>query len=175
MADVAPAIVRGSPNRRTNFQEMLQTGYIHAVAAAAGCNVKTYLIDEGIDLGLEHRASSHLHGRADLEIQLKATTVGGRSDFVTARVSRDRYDEYRHPEPTIHPIVVIMEMPTEQADWIRSTPEALLVHHRAYWVSLRGFDAVSGNDVTVRAPRENVFDDLALCEIMQRIGQGGAP
>ena len=175
MAAVAPTIVRGSPKRRTNFQEMLQTGYMHAVAAAAGCNVKTYAIDEGIDFALEHRASSHLHGRADLELQLKATTIGGRSDFVTARVSRDRYDEYRYPDPTVHPIVVIMEMPTKQADWIRSTPEALLVHHRAYWVSLRGFDAVHSDEVYVRAPRENVFDDLALCKIMQRIGQGGAP
>lgn len=161
--------------------ESLQAGYLRAVVAAAGCVVRGVAeIDEGVDMELTHTSSSHtaITDRvARLEIQMKATGVGlpSAGGTVQTSMSGQRYNYFETPDPSMHRIVVILAMPRDQAHWVFSRPKALSIHHCAYWVNLAGAGTSSAGSVTVQAPTTQPFDDVALCDMMERIGQGGAP
>ncbi len=159
--------------------EQLQLGYIRTVAAAAGCNiVGVPEVDEGIDIVLSHKSNAHNgSGAVYLEVQLKSTAAfaGDVPEFVSSQMRRDRYDEFRSDTPNMDRILVIMSMPDNAEDWLRASHDYLEVRHCAYWVNLRGEGEVSATKPTVKAPTLNVFDDVALCAIMARIGQGQAP
>ncbi|SBS78262.1 conserved hypothetical protein [uncultured Mycobacterium sp.] len=174
-----PPALRGSEKRITDLMEAFQESYIRGVAAAAGCViVGKPEIDEGIDVMLSHRADIHLKDKfAFLQIQMKATTEGLVEDgkFIRTQLRQDRYDLFRNDDPSIHRIVVVLHIPENQEDWLRVGDSALLLHHHAYWVSIEGKPASAAEKVTVKAPTDQLFDDLALCGIMARIGQGGAP
>lgn len=58
------------------MMESLQISYVCAVAAAAGCGIRSIEIDEGVDIVLTHISANHtaISDRvARLEIQMKAT------------------------------------------------------------------------------------------------------
>ncbi|MEU8306891.1 DUF4365 domain-containing protein [Actinomadura sp. NPDC048955] len=171
-------VIRGYPNRYTKMMEQFQESYIRAVAASAGCIIARFEIDDGIDLLLTHKSDRHMGDKvARLEVQLKATSdyVGRDTDFLTATMRRDRWEYYRTKDCTINKIVVIMSMPALQDDWILAGHKALSMHHCAYWVNLHGAKFTNAENPTVRASKDHIFDDIALCEMMVRIGQGGRP
>jgi len=171
--------------------ELFQCSVVRAVAATAGCNVSERVFDDGIDLHIYHFLDGRKKvvdphekpapGRDEitLQVQLKAVTNGWKADgtAIKARMSRKRYDEFRCPNPSVHSIVVIMDMPREQADWSRVTPPYTLMKHCLYWVNLGGSTDSPGHGkvVAVSAPATNVFDDVALCSMMARIRAGGRP
>lgn len=171
-------VIRGYPKRYTDMMEQFQLSYIGAIAASAGCIIANFTIDDGIDLMLTHKSNRHRDDRvARLEVQLKATSdqVDEDTDFVTATMRHDRWEYYRTPDCTINKIVVIMSMPTLQDDWVHASHKALSIHHCAYWINLHKVKYKETKSHTVKAPKDHIFDDVALCEMMVRIGQGGRP
>jgi len=169
--------LRGYPNRYTDMMEQLQLSYVRAIAASAGCIVSKPEIDDGIDLTLTHKVDIHQGDKvARLEVQLKATSdYDEESKYVTATMRRDRWDYYRTPDCTINKIVVIMSMPKSQDEWTLAEHAGLSVRYCAYWVNLYRVEDSTAERPTVKAFKSNIFDDLALCEMMERIGQGGRP
>ncbi len=157
--------------------EMFQSSIVDAIAAAAGCNVGVPRIDNGIDVDITHELPHEED--ATLRVQLKAVTSGWNTHrtAISAKLSRARYDRLRRSNPSRHSIVVIMDLPQNQADWIRTSAPYTLAKHGCYWVNLAGASAFTGagDIVSVSAPATNVFDDLALCQIMAKIRNGGAP
>lgn len=173
-------VLRGSPERLTNHMEQFQIGYIRSIAAAAGCVVVgTPEVDEGVDIVLSHKSSKHLSGdkMAYLAIQMKATAqyVGSGLDYVGSNMRNDRYNEFRSLNPTMHRIAVVMSLPANQADWMTASHDFLSVRHCSYWVNLAGAPASNAERPVFRAPISNIFDDIALCRIMERLGQSGKP
>lgn len=139
-------------------------------------------IDEGVDVTLTHTSDIHLRDdkKAHLEVQMKSSAYGPieNGQFVSTSLKRARYDEFRAVDVAVHKIIVILHMPVLQEDWLTVGADALHLHHRAYWVSIRGMPPIPNAQqasFTVRAPTVQVFDDITLCHIMQRIGQKGAP
>ncbi|WP_181728180.1 DUF4365 domain-containing protein [Glutamicibacter soli] len=177
---MSPEIVRGSPERISNHKEQLQLGYLRAVVAAAGCViVGEPTIDEGTDIMIKHRRREPDNTIRDafLELQLKATesVFDPSAQYVTAKMRRDRYDEYRSTNLSVPKIVVVMTLPGEQKDWVTASHDALTIRHCSYWVNLAGAKASTAQRPTFRAPTANVLDDVALCLIMERIHNGGQP
>ncbi len=173
----APALVRGMPTRHTNLMEMFQLSIVGATAAAAGCNISEPMIDNGIDVDIWHEVPNE--EEAVIRAQLKAVSAGwdaGRTQ-ISARLSRKRYDYLRLDSPSKSRLLLIMDMPPNQIDWIRHRAPYTLAKHGCYWVNLAGEPEFRGHGdvVTVSAPAANVFDDVALCQMMARIRAGGAP
>lgn len=171
-------VLRGERNP-TEQMESLQRGYIHAVAAAAGCIVGNLESDDGLDALLKHR-SQHHNGSRDkfLQVQLKATHQIGPNPAngrVGAVFKNERFDLFAEPDPEVHKIVVIMILPTDVDDWLIASHQDMRIHHCAYWTNIAGMKATGQEKTVVNAPTDQMFDDRALCAIMQRIGQGGAP
>lgn len=180
MVAVAAQVMRGSPERLADHKEQLQLGYLRAVVAASGCVfIGEPSIDEGTDVYLKHRRREENGDikEALLALQLKATATqfDARAEFVTARMSRNRYDEYRSQNPSVPQIAVVMTLPELQENWVTATPDALSIRHCAYWVNLAGAKVSSATNPSFRAPTTNVLDDVALCHIMERIHNGDKP
>ena len=161
----------------TKQMEALQESYLRAVIAAAGCSLFSVTnVDDGIDAMIKHRHQTHLRSVDQfLQVQLKATTQWVETgSTVSIQMSANRFALFAEPDPTVKKIVVIMRQPAEPASWINITDESLLIRHCSYWVNLAGQSSLAASP-TVSASRQAIFDEAALCSIMQRIGQGGSP
>jgi len=176
-ASTATALVRGMPTRHTNLMELFQLSIVEATAAAAGCNVSAPKIDNGIDIDIWHELPNE--EEVPLRVQLKAVTAGwnkGRTQ-IAAKLTRKRYESLRIASPSKKRILVIMDLPSSQADWIKHRSPYTIAKHGCYWINLAGAPEFQGKGdvVTVSAPATNVFDDVALCQMMARIRAGGTP
>lgn len=163
--------------------EQFQEAWIRAVAAASGCTVFSVgPVDEGIDALLMHRHEGHItypEKRVSLHLQLKATSLAPLDGYARAKMSRQRFREYAVKDPTVNQIVVILAMHKTQAHWLYATNRSLNLYGSSHWVNLAGEDVPTGADeatkVTLRAPLSQVFDDVGLAQIMERMGKGGRP
>jgi hypothetical protein len=157
--------------------EALQESYVRAIVASAGAVVAGRPeVDEGVDLEIRHTSTAHLltDRVARLEIQMKATTLTRTATHITASMSAQRYNYFATSDPTMHKIVVIMAVPTDQAHWTFARDKGLTIHHAAYWVNLAGATPVTRKTI-VAAPLTQMFSDQALCDMMERIGRGDPP
>lgn len=175
-------VPRGSHERKTNFMEVFQRSWINAVAAASGTVVwSAEIVDDGLDAMLHHRHPCHTaipEGVAMLRLQLKATTSPPNNGVVSAQVTRKRFAEYAVKDPSIATIVAVLSMPSLQPHWTYANHRALSLFGRCAWVNLDGATVPAGDPkdkLTIRAPLSQPFDDVALAQIMERIGTGGKP
>jgi hypothetical protein len=173
-----PAI-RGYTDRYKNMMEALQVSYIRAIAASAGCIVSEPEIDDGIDLTLTHKSDHHSHINdrvALLEVQLKATARKiNASGNLTVTMSHGRWEYFSTKDPIVNKIVVIMAMPSRQDYWTYARHKSLSIHYCGYWVNIAGATDSGAAEPTIRASQSQIFSDIALCDMMERIGQGGVP
>ncbi|WP_372406420.1 DUF4365 domain-containing protein [Streptomyces luteireticuli] len=182
----APAgeLPAGPPPRRgalavTACMETLQIGYLHAVAAAAGCSLAQPFPDHGIDWHISHSAPGHTtDDEVTIKVQLKCTyQLGPRPTGMTFpfTLDNDHLAKLARTPAAVHKILVVMLVPRTPADWLRAGPDRLEVRHCCYWANLAGHPVTGRRRTTVRIPTSHVFDDHALCEIMTRVGAGGRP
>lgn len=175
-ATLGGTLLRGMPTRTTDLMEAFQTGALGAIAAAAGCKTSGWSVDDGIDVTLTHTINGH---RIPLDVQLKATTGGWNAakDAISVQMRRTRFDELRSLNTGIPAILVVMDLPADQAEWAEVTPPHTVLRHALYWRSLRGSAANpgTGDKVSVSVGADSVFDDHILCQIMARLRAGGNP
>lgn len=161
------------------MMEQLQISYIRAISAAAGCIMDTPDIDDGIDVVLKHKSESHTaipERVARLEIQLKATAGPmNNNGSISITMRHDRWDYFRTKDPALPKIVVIMLIPERQEHWTFARPKALSIHYAGYWVNIADSADSDADRPTVKASGRQLFDDIALCDMMERIGRGEAP
>lgn len=165
--------------RQKDRMEMLQDSYLRAVAAASGCTMAKPEPDDGIDWQLTHSSSSHsVDCQIDLKIQLKSTWTSAPNPpngFVSVNLSNDRLNMLARTPVAVHRILVAMIVPKETATWVEASHDYFSLRHCAYWRSVTGETPSGKGHSSVRVSTAQIFDDVALCEIMKRIGQGGAP
>ncbi|WP_327313843.1 DUF4365 domain-containing protein [Streptomyces sp. NBC_01235] len=182
----------------TACMETLQVGYLHAVAAAAGCSLSQPFPDNGIDWHVSHSAPGHtVDDEVTIKVQLKATyqvrpnpparlppppsTEGAAPPphsmrgFFSFTLDNDHLRKLARTPVSVHKILVVMLVPRSQDDWLRASHDRLDLRHCCYWVNLAGHPITGRTRTTVRIPTTRIFDDRALCEIMTRAGTGGRP
>lgn len=163
----------------TACMETLQVGYLHAVAAAAGCSLSQPFPDNGIDWHVSHSAPGHtVDDEVTIKVQLKATyqirpDPPGR--FFSFTLDNDHLRKLARTPVSVHKILVVMLVPRSQDQWLRAYHDCLELRHCCYWVNLIGHPITGRTRTTVRIPTTRIFDDRALCEIMTRAGTGGRP
>jgi hypothetical protein len=161
-------------------QEGLSRAYVQAVAAACGMSYSIPNPDYGIDLTLDDiliRGARRSPSGWRLDIQAKSTALA----FVDEPNLRydlevSAYENLRASDVPCPRILVVLVLPAEEADWLAQTEEHLLLRHCAYWLSLRGWEPTTRQQmVRVTIPRANVFSVAALHAIMDRVKKGMAP
>ncbi|MBN9119758.1 MAG: DUF4365 domain-containing protein [Planctomycetes bacterium] len=165
---------------RNHRQESLSRAYVQAVAARAGAVCSVPDLAYGIDLTL--RAVDETDGFVDagvlLDLQLKATTNADVRDPATIgfdlRVAD--YDKLRRPDVPIPRVLVVLELPPDEAEWAAQTVGELILRRTAFWISLRGRPAVDVTTTTrARLPRTNLFTPATVTDLLARVRAGGVP
>lgn len=106
--------------------ETLQVGYLHAVAAAAGCSLSQPFPDNGIDWHVSHSAPGHtVDDEVTIKVQLKATyqvppNPPGRAFSFT--LDNAHLAKLARTPVSVHKILVVMLVPRSQDDWLRGKP-----------------------------------------------------
>lgn len=150
----------------TDCEEALSRVYVAAVAAVAGYATATMDFDrDGVDVQI--RAGGSM--RPSLDLQLKATINLGEQNRGQYRypLKRRNYDLLR--EQTMVPrLLVLLDLPIDQVDWLLVTPEQLVLRRCAYWVNLAGFQETENKEtVTISAYAANRFDVDGLKALME--------
>jgi hypothetical protein len=163
----------------TSCMETLQVGYLHAVAAAAGCSLAQPFPDNGIDWHISHASGRHaVDDEVTIKVQLKCTyqvaphPAGATFAFT---LENEHLVKLARSPVSVHKILVVMLVPRTQEEWLRASHDRLELRHCCYWMNLAGHHVTGKRKTTVRVPTARVFDDRALCEIMTRVGAGGRP
>ena len=156
-------------------KEGLSLAYVKALAARAGFSTSVPVPDrDSVDL----RIMAGGRRRPALDLQLKATTDLGEPEAGLLR--------FRLPAKNLHDLsietqtprlLVVLELPRDESQWLTVTREELVLRRRAYWLSLQRLeqghdDVVDRQRVTVHIPEDNVFDVDALQTLMERSRSG---
>jgi hypothetical protein len=161
-----------------NVEAELSYAYLHAVASRGGFSCSythRHLDDVGVDAQIHEDgrllAPDSIHTSFALHVQLKASRVApleqnGRFSF---SLRLGQYNRLRESRLASARILVVLFLPTDPADWLSHSEDALIAKRCAYWASLRGAPA-SANETaqTVYLPRQQVLSVDALTQIMTR-------
>lgn len=163
----------------SHIKEGLSRAYILAVAHRAGfdCSFGT-AFDYGID-GAIHQISVRADGRYWktgflIEFQAKASHD---CIFTESTVAYDLKAKNHHDlvETNVGAprILILLALPKDPNDWLRSSADELVLKRCAFWASLRG-QAPTPNLTTQRItiPRTQTFDVAALRAMMERVRRG---
>jgi hypothetical protein len=158
----------------TDREEALSRAYVAAVAAGAGYITSVMDFDrDGVDIQI--RAGGTM--RPSLDIQLKATINLGEAKGGAFRfpLKRRNYDLLL-AESMIPRILVVLDLPKNEADWLEVTPRSLILRRCAYWASLGGLSETANKEsVTVLIQSNNRFDVDSLKALMERARKGIIP
>ena len=153
-------------------KEGLSLAYVKALAARAGFSTAVPEPDrDSVDV----RIMAGGPRRPALDLQLKATAdlAKAQNGFRRFRLRIKNYNDLRVEAQTPR-LLVVLELPQDEAQWMTVTTEELVLRRQAYWLSLqRGFEEVVGQQTaTVRIPKDNVLDVEALRTLMERSRSG---
>ncbi len=152
-------------------EEALSRVYAHAVAARAGYTTSEPSFDrDGVDLSVQAGGAM----RPAVDLQLKATKRLGsaRDGFYRYPLRRRNYDLLITETQTPR-LLVVLDLPEDEAQWMSLTEERLILRRCAYWVNLKGQPESSNTQsVTVQIPTGNIFDVEQLRTLMERSRTG---
>jgi len=130
--------------------------------------------DYGIDMTVHHiwrQGRRYAESGYRLDVQAKSTSGAVVAEsFLQYDLPVKNYDDFRNLRAGCPRLLVLLVLPDQESLWTEQTEEHLLLRHAAYWLSLKGHEAVP-NSRTVRIviPRENFFTVTALQALMQRV------
>ena len=145
--------------------------YALAVAARAGYLTADYDFDrDGVDLRIQAGGSM----RPALDLQLKATInlPDPLHGHVRFPLPRRNYDLLIAETQTPR-LLLVLDLPRDEDDWMSMTPESLILRRRAYWLSLKGGpETANTTSITVEIPETNLFSSDSLQVLMERSRTG---
>lgn len=154
-------------------KEGLSLVYAKALAVRAGFSISVPRPDrDSVDLRIQTGGAY----RPALDLQLKATSslAEAKNGLLPFRLPIKNYDDLRVETQTPR-LLVVLELPKDEKQWMTVTMKKLILRRRAYWLNLqRDHEKVTGQDtVTVRIPEQNVLTVDTLRELMEQSRLGG--
>ena len=150
-------------------KEKLSISWIKAMASVAGFAAGVPNPDtDSIDLTLSARGER----RPKLDLQIKATgsptiKTGG----LHFRLKRKNYNDLCENRSTPL-ILVVVELPSLDSDWIDISDRELVLRRRTWWTSLKGSAPIQGNTKTVIIPSNQLLDVSVLIDLMVGAREG---
>lgn len=159
----------------TAQQEAFGYTFVHAVAAAAGCECTLPRQDtRKVDARIDRQNAGAKFPDSQLELQVKSTSVDIRTELtVPYDLDVNTYDRLRLTGQ-VPLLLVVVVVPPAIPDWLATDETRMVAQHCAYWEHLRGWDPVD-NMATKRVhiPREQRFTVEALTTMLDTIAEDG--
>jgi Domain of unknown function (DUF4365) len=159
----------------TDQQEQFSIAWVHSIASVAGYSVEKTNVDrDSIDVVIKQFGKGEEFPLLEiLSVQLKCTySHTPKEDGIHYPLKIKNYDDLRRK--CLNPrILVVLHVPETVDKWLKDTPENILLHHCAYWVSLWGMPASDNSEtVSVLVPTTQRFTVSELKKLMSIIAQG---
>ena len=156
-------------------KEALSVVYVKALAARARYATSTMDYDlDSVDLRI-HAGGRH---RPSLDLQLKASSglEVGTSGHISFRLPIKNYNDLR-VKTMIPRLLVVLDLPKDESQWMIVTDDELILRRRAYWLSLQsGFDDAGDQaSVTVSLPSSQRLNVESLRLLMAQARNGQIP
>jgi hypothetical protein len=151
-------------------KEQFSRAHIHALAAAAGCQICRSDVDaKSVDLTI--RADGP-HGPVLLDVQVKCTAQRlPLPDPIPFPLKRKNYDDLRiHPRS--YPIILaVLIVPEDGGRWLEPSEDEWLGRHACFWLSLRGCAPLDegATSRTVHLPKQHQLTPAELERLMTRV------
>jgi hypothetical protein len=155
-------------------QERFGDAFLLAVASVAGCAcAKPETDNDSIDWTLSCRLSR----KPKIDVQVKTVSLDGEiPEMIAYPLKRKNYDDLIVADLLSPRILLLVAVPSDIDSWLSASREELVLRRSAYWLSLAGFpESDNKATVTVHVPSMQMFTVEGLCEMMQKINEGGAP
>lgn len=152
-------------------EEALSRAYVQAVAASAGYVVAQMDFDrDGIDVVISAGGAM----RPSIAFQLKATiNLGNPAEGVFRFPLPRRNYDLLHLATQVPRLLVVLDLPRDEREWLSVTAETLVMRRCAYWCSLAGLpESDNKESVTISIPAGNRLDVPGLRALMERSGTG---
>src|SRR5215471_5674499 len=151
-------------------KEQFSRAHIHAVAAAAGCQICRSEVDaKSVDLTI--RADGP-HGPVLLDVQVKCTARRlPLPDPVPYPLKRKNYEDLRIAWRS-HPIILaVLVVPEDDGRWLEAGDDAWLGRHACFWLSLQGCPPLDAGitSKTVHLPKQHRLTPSELERLMARV------
>jgi len=163
------------PSRK---KEQFSNAFIAAIASKCGFRMsKPDVDDDSIDWTLSGKGGSGSVRSPKLDIQLKCTALelGIENDF-SFDLKVKNFNDLVPSHVMVPRILVVVLVPESENEWLEQTEEELKIRRCGYWVSLRGeSESTNASSVTIRLPRNQMFDPDGLNTIFGRLETGGLP
>ena len=159
-------------------KEEFSYAYIYAIASAAGYafQLSPRSIDiSGIDASIASVTTEETFYSPRLDLQIKSTSrdVLG-DDEIRYPLRIKNYNELRKEKTLAPRILVLVLIPDNPGEWVQQSETELCLRKCAYWISLRGMPETQNTDnITIKLPRQQIFNIDTLKTLMQRIETGG--
>lgn len=158
-------------------QEELSKAYVAAVAARCGFKLGVWSQDDDcldVTIGTAGVLGGGMLAGPKLDLQLKASSDQRHvhDEHIAWSLPRKHYDQLRS-DACAPRILVVLLLPTDEDDWVRHSPEALILRRCAYWDSLHGRAPLEGStdSTTVHIPRSQVFSPETLNALMVKVSR----
>ena len=163
-----------------NIKAELSYAYLYAVAVRAGIACESGNRHEdgiGVDAKLRIRERFDVNSTLTsftVDIQLKSTSVivGEANDRYSHKLPIKNYNELRSTECAAPQLLVVLQLPNDDNQWLTHSVEELVFRKCAFWLSLRGAPA-SDNETsrTVYIPKRNWLSVESLRDLMARFSR----
>ena len=152
-------------------KEALSLVYAQAVAARAGYVTEVPSTDrDSVDLCI--RAGGRMRPLLDLQLKATVNLERPRDGFLYFPLGVKNYNDLRI-ESQIFRLLVVLDLPQDEQQWMTITENELILRHRAYWLNLQGYEETANqSSVTVRIPEENLFNVESLRTLMEQSRKG---
>ena len=159
----------------TQQKEQFSLAYVLAVAAQAGMNHTTPVVDdESVDIILMTKGLVGCsYTQAQIKIQIKCTeNCHFRDNFLHYPLPVKNYHDLR--EASLNPqLLVVVCIPDNVEDWLKQNVRRLAMYRCAYWYSLKNLpDTDNTTSITVKIPTSNLFTTTFLIEAMRNTANG---
>lgn len=159
----------------SNKKEQFNIAFIGAMAAQAGLNCSTPVVDEdSVDLMLIGKGYSGRLRNPQIHLQLKCTA----QQIVTETsikfpLSKKNYDDLRDDQVLCPQYLIVLLVPKEEGEWIQHHEEHMSLHNRCFWVSIKGHPPTENQTkVTIEIPLSQRLTTEELLRLMQEASEG---
>ena len=162
----------------TQIKEDISISYISALCASAGISYDIIRHDDDSTDGILKKQIFREDGcryNAELRVQLKCTSSTSQytdnGNTITYRLKAKNYNDLCSLSTT--PIILgLLVLPEDRNEWVKWSPEELLLKGCMYWASFSGqSESENTGTVSISIDKANVINNFTLCDILDKIAR----
>lgn len=166
----------------TNDKEDIHIGYITALCASVGISFDLQRHDGDSTDGIIKKIITWNDGSkflASLRIQLKCTSSESlykdNGQTITYKLKAKNYNDLCTKSTT--PIILgLLVLKGDESDWVKWTPDDLLINGCMYWTELSKETPTNNEStVSIKIDKNNILNKDTLLVILNRIAEGDWP